>query len=352
MTTHIQNTLVGIKRVIKCSVGEPLIAFTEQFPGCRSLFKKLGLRLTEELFGDRMMKIPMVSGKPLKLTGLSHNFLSFQLYWRGIQFYEPISIMVFQQLLRPKESFYDIGANVGFYSLLAAHSCPEIRVIAFEPNPKNLEILKRNIAANEFQKIIACEGIALSDKNGTAKLHMHDSDMSASLEDNFQSDRNARHDWVEVPVSTLDDYVQRGTHPVPSVIKVDVEGHEAAFLNGACDTISRYKPDLILEVLEGYSGEHSSFFREQGYNFYPITDKGFVKAAELKRIPARPFHFLNYLVSTKPESQVAAVFNSIQTRVDKLNLYETCKYLSAWAVVVTHWPMKKLNLFESLLLTT
>jgi FkbM family methyltransferase len=349
MTTQNQTASNHLKRVIKRAVGEPLIGFTQQFSGSRKVFKKLGLKLTEKLFGDRLVTIPMPSGKPLKLTCLSSNFLSFQLYWRGVQFYEPISVMVFQELLRPKEAVYDVGANVGFFSLLAAHSCPDVRVIAFEPNPKNFDIFKRNVRANTFDQI-TCEGIALSDKSGTALLHMHDSDMSASLEGNFQGERNQRRDSIEVPISTLDAFVQRAGSPVPCLMKVDVEGHEAAFLNGARQTISRYKPDLILEVLEGYSGEHSSFFKEQGYGFYPITNQGFVEAGELKRIPARPFHFLNYLISTKPKSEIAAIFDKIQSRVEKLNLYETSKYIASWVFVAAHCPVKHSALFESLIL--
>lgn len=314
-----------MKQSIKQCIGEPLIRYTQRFPQTRPRLKKLGLRITEELFGEREVSIPMPAGPPLKLTNLSSNFLSFQLYWRGIDFYEPITLMVFQDLLRNGGPFFDIGANVGLFSLIAAHSHPRLRIIAFEPNPKNFDILRRNVAANRFEEII-CESIALSDKNGMAELHLHESDMSASLEPGFQGEMNTRHERVQVPITTLDSYVDSRNRTVPALMKVDVEGHEAAFLNGARATIARHKPDLILEVLEGYSGEHSSFLKDQGYRFYPITDQGFSEADELKRIPAKPFHFLNYVVSARPRDEISAIFRQIQPRVEKLNLYETCKY--------------------------
>ena len=318
-----------MKKTLKRAIGEPIIHLTERFPWSRRYLRPMALRVTEKVFGEREATIPMPYGPPLKLTNLSSNYLSFKLYWYGADYYEPISLLVFKELLGPKHTIFDIGANVGLYSLMAAHACPGLTVVAFEPNPKNAATARQNVDANGFQRIIKVEEIALSDQDGTAHLYLHNSDMSASLEADFQRHQNKRRDCVPVRTTKLDSYVTAMGGLGPSLLKVDVEGHEASFLNGARQTIQQFKPDMILEVLHPYSREHSLFLKGLGYRFYPITNRGFIEAEELERIPPDPFHFFNYLVSTRGSAQVSAIFDRIRERVKKLNLYQTCKYWGA-----------------------
>lgn len=341
-----------LKAILKQAVGKPLISVAEAFPAVRPAMKHLGLRTTEKLFGPREVTIPMPSGQPLKLTHLSDNYLSFQVFWRGIGYYEPITGLVLQELAKPDHTFIDIGANVGLFSLMVSHARPGIKVIAFEPNPKLVGILQANVVANGFEQI-RCEPVALSDRDGTARLFLHESDMSASLLSDFQRESNSREDSTEVQTVSLDSYLSRHSVRPPLVVKVDVEGHEEAFLEGAKQTIATHKPDLILEVLKDFSTASISMLKTAGYRFYPITDQGLVESPELRSVPPKPFYFFNHLVSAKAKSEVAAIFRRIEEKVRKINLYETSKYQPSRSLVVllaiaTRWNSELLNLCSPL----
>jgi FkbM family methyltransferase len=323
-----------LKSVCKRVVGTSILALAKKYPASRSALKNLGLRTTDSLFDKGEVRLPTAPGRFLKLTNPNSNYLTFQLFWRGLDFYEPITAMLLQKLLQPGSTFVDIGANIGIFSLLVCHKQPEVKVIAFEPNPKNFHILKENVAANGFEQI-TCESIAVSNSDGVAKFFFNDSDMSASLVSDFQS-FNTRADWAEVQTRTLDSYFSQRALTSPVVMKVDVEGHEEALLDGAHQAIASYKPDLILEVLAGYSPRSTAFLKELGYRFFPITNEGFIEAPELTAIPPKPFLFFNYIASTRPSSEIARLFHSITPEVEKINFYQTSKYFGEIEAVPAH----------------
>lgn len=164
----------------------------------------------------------------------------------------PLPMMMMASLVRTEGFFIDVGANTGLYSIMAAVISPGKKVIAFEPLPAIIPTLRRNIRINLLESVIDVREIALSNRPGVATLHIPDPshgllETSASLEADFKvQEQNSGAETIEVEVSTLDSLDIRG--PI-AVIKVDIEGHEYAFLDGARSTISRERPIVFIEVL-------------------------------------------------------------------------------------------------------
>lgn len=142
--------------------------------------------------------------------------------------------------------FYDIGANVGYLTIVGAKLVGSRGgVHAFEPVPDNVTALRRNIALNRFTHVRVVEQAVSSDV-GRQKLVLASDPGGAALS---VADRppDAAGD-LDVEVTTLDHYIQRADVSPPTVVKIDVEGAELNVLQGMSSTLERYRPAIILEV--------------------------------------------------------------------------------------------------------
>jgi len=151
---------------------------------------------------------------------------------------------VMQEALAAGDVFYDLGANIGFLSLVAAALVgSDGAVYSFEPLPANVAILRANAKRNSLDQIEVIE-MAISDKPGGATLAIGRSDQDGKLEKNVV---RAGKSSISVAVTTIDDYVEAGARP-PTLIKIDVEGVELAALRGMSNTLRQYHPRLICEL--------------------------------------------------------------------------------------------------------
>lgn len=199
------------KNLWKRFLGNCLFRVCNQYPTTKVVVAKWGMRCKKEWFENYVGNVQLPEGLTLKLASLGENYLSFQLFWHGTQFYEPVTTLILQELLRPGDTFFDVGANIGFYSLVLTRSRPQIRVVAFEPNPKVHRLLKENVTVNAFNQI-TCEPLALSDADGAATLFLSQSDHSASLCSDFEEEPAG---VLEVPALRLDTYLNRLSPPCP-----------------------------------------------------------------------------------------------------------------------------------------
>src|SRR5712671_6203908 len=123
-------------------------------PFLRSCFSRIGV--TPARFGRRAVRVP-ISGRStsLVITRAGSCHLSFQLFWRGINYYEPFTRTVIEMLTASRDLFVDVGANIGFFALVAAKLNPRLRVIAFEPNPKMFAMLSDHKRLNDLSNLTA-----------------------------------------------------------------------------------------------------------------------------------------------------------------------------------------------------
>ena len=148
---------------------------------------------------------------------------------------EPDVESAFVSLISPGVVVYDIGANIGWFSLLAARR--GARVIAFEPSPANASQVEANAHANRLSNIQVVRA-AVSDHNGWARFSPDD-----SLQGVLRDDGS-----LLVPVITLDSWVAAGWLPAPDVVKIDVEGSELQVLDGMKAIMGGARPRLVLEL--------------------------------------------------------------------------------------------------------
>jgi FkbM family methyltransferase len=145
--------------------------------------------------------------------------------------------------LRPGDTFLDVGANVAPYSLLST-SVPDTRAIAFEPGSLARLRAGANVELNGLGDRITVEPLAVSGADGTARLTADRWATNALVDDGYDGVVEA------VPTVRLDTYAAGHDLSGVSLVKVDIEGHEVAALEGAADLFARRRPALIVEVNE------------------------------------------------------------------------------------------------------
>jgi len=153
---------------------------------------------------------------------------------------EDITADYIKPLLHAGSTFVDVGANVGYFTLLA--STLGARVVAYEPTPSVFDRLKENVALNGFERADLVNA-AVMDKPGTLSLHLSGDDPEANSL--FGDDPNS----VRVPAISLDDdLAARGIDHV-DLLKIDAEGAEPYVLDGATRLLtSPHPPAIIMEV--------------------------------------------------------------------------------------------------------
>ncbi len=143
--------------------------------------------------------------------------------------------------------FYDIGANLGFFSLLAGHlsGLDAGRVVAFEAAPDNAEAIRVNAALNQVPNIdVICAAVA--DRPGWGRLQVVDDQSWSKLVQYGEHPFTER--VIEVPCVAIDELVSSGRVPPPTVVKIDVEGAELEVLAGMRETIAAHRPAIICEL--------------------------------------------------------------------------------------------------------
>jgi FkbM family methyltransferase len=155
--------------------------------------------------------------------------------------YEPHVTAVLRQLLKPDMIFLDIGANIGYFTLLAASIVGENgRVLSFEPVPANIQLLQQSIAANTFHNITLYPRAVLETSQEIA-LEIGGKNSNSRVV-------NPDSDELERPLATavvLDEVLNH--LPRLDVVKMDIEGAEPRALQGMTRLVQKHRPTLITE---------------------------------------------------------------------------------------------------------
>jgi FkbM family methyltransferase len=155
--------------------------------------------------------------------------------WLGSYEYEKQKAL--QRFLKIGDVVYDVGANVGFYSLLASLLVGETgHVFSFEPLPDNLRELKRHLQLNHVRNCTVIEA-AVSSVDGEAAFDLSNDRCTGHL---------AETGTLRVRTLTLDRLIQDAGMRPPSLIKIDIEGAEYECLRGAAGVIQEFGPVIFL----------------------------------------------------------------------------------------------------------
>jgi FkbM family methyltransferase len=175
---------------------------------------------------------------------------------------EPGLQTAFGLFVRPKMTVFDIGANVGFYSVISARLVgPDGGVVAFEPLPDNVRMISHNAALNSFRQISVQE-LALGKESGHATFVV-----SADPNWGMLASVGAPGRVVgerKVRIARLDSLIREGTVARPDLMKIDVEGAETDVLEGAAETLATARPVLFID-LHGTNGPIERILDQHGY---------------------------------------------------------------------------------------
>lgn len=187
---------------------------------------------------------------------------------------------ILTELQKNKENLtvYDIGANIGYYGIMAATEFGAI-THSFEPLKEYADCITEASKLNGNSERMHVHNLALSDKNGDAVFTKAGS--GSSLEGNFNETANLTK--ITIPTAKLDDLALRNNLSLPDFVKIDVEGHELAALRGAYQIFTEAKPVFFIELCTSLSGigrsyvnpyyqETLKYFADLGYQMYLIKD--------------------------------------------------------------------------------
>jgi FkbM family methyltransferase len=243
-----------------------------------------------------------------KMKGVSSDLVQGYIYYFG-QWEPNLSSFISSRLEGdPRRIFVDVGANVGYFSLLAANFINKDCVVAIEAHPLIFGKLLDNFALNDCNQIVSFQR-TVSCKSGLSNIYhggLENEGASTIVADKFQGKP------LEVLSDTLDALLQKTEIERIKLIKVDVEGAEYGVIKGAAQTLLRLPDDaeVIIEITPSESNDNAAFifdvFLRAGYHPYLINNRYdaayYIGRNEVER-PVR--------ISSIPKFQCDIVFSKI-----------------------------------------
>lgn len=194
------------------------------------------------------------------------------------KYYELAETKFWISFLENKKSVFDVGANVGYFSLLASELVKKNNgvVHSFEPVSKTFSRLEYNVQLNNASNVILNK-IALSSSDGVININVGN-------EDNWGMSSINQHEFLsgvteKVVTQTMDDYVTKNNVQQIDAVKIDVEGSEFMVLKGMSNVLKTHRPIILVEILDVNLNKAGStkediynFLWQQNYESFKILD--------------------------------------------------------------------------------
>lgn len=199
------------------------------------------------------------------------------------------SFLVFNLLQRLQQTktapvkLANIGANLGWYSLITVKGLPQLKVDAFEPTPETVEMFKHSIELNDLQDQITVYPYALSNEQGTSQFFVDSENAGSNSLMEASGEQHHIGKVIEITTDTMDHlYLPQPREAWPDVIVMDVEGHEQKVLDGAQQMLNqevdgqKWQPIIVTEFtpslmrLRGECTYYKDFVEKRGYQAYVI----------------------------------------------------------------------------------
>mgnify|MGYP001258121299 CR=1 FL=1 len=199
--------------------------------------------------------------------------LENELFWKGIEGWEPVSTKIWMLLSRNSNVILDIGANTGVFALIASAVSPTATIVAVEPVERIYRKLKANVALNnnKIQTLLAL----VSDHTGKATLYdqPHQEHVYSVSAEQDWNPKNSNLIPIELDSFTVADILKNIDRDHVDLLKIDVETHEPAVLRGFADLIRKDRPSMLIEILnEKVASEVSEIIKGLDYVYFNIDD--------------------------------------------------------------------------------
>ncbi|WP_200977021.1 FkbM family methyltransferase [Echinicola sp. 20G] len=244
------------------------------------------LKFKKRTFFDKF-KVKIEGGKRFWLYNNAY-FWDTELFWQGFERlkYENRTREVWCFLAERSKVIFDIGANTGWFSMMAKAYNRNAKIFAFEPQPNIYKVLKKNNEINDFN--ICCEQLALSDQKGKLPFY-NTGDTTFSNINTMHGSLNMA--WrtkgqksISVEVSRLDSYIEKNDIPSIDLMKIDVETLEYEVLIGYGEFLHKHLPILILEIQNEKIGTDIGSVLGNKYTYYWIDEEvGLIEVSHLGR---------------------------------------------------------------------
>jgi len=247
----------ALRRTGSTVLGPPLVSLVAQLGQRRLLGGNIALRAVEELVSGGSGRTTVAS---VDLGAAQPSRLELDLSLPGCrsllvrplrQHFDWSSMALFTKLAREAQTIFDVGANIGVFTYLAASHAPRARVFSYEPTPRLAALIERNVARSGWSERVEVRRAAVSAEPGTMTFYVRENDQESTLEAGRTARGDVR-DRLDVPVVSLDDVFEReGIDASTALLKIDVEGHETKLLDGLERTLRRPggRPTLLMEFL-------------------------------------------------------------------------------------------------------
>ncbi len=195
-------------------------------------------------------------------------------YWLGT--YESELQQAVEKFLSTGATIYDVGANIGYISLLLARKTNSAgRVFAFEALPENQERLRANIKLNDFGSRISVVPVAVIESSRPVRFLVGPSGGMGKAEGSAGRQEIKYNKAIDVSGISLDDFVFGSGNPKPQVVKIDIEGGEVLALPGMRRLLAEVRP-LVLIELHGHEAAQAAWeaFTAANYSIHEMV-KGY-----------------------------------------------------------------------------
>lgn len=194
--------------------------------------------------------------------------------------YETETRMAIEGILKPGDVFVDLGANIGFFTLLAARLVGhEGKVFAFEPTPRTKEFLVKNVKENDFSDRVVIENFAISDRRDKVMFNI----TALSECNSISTGEVGQYDIIEVDTISIDEYFLEKNLKRINCIKMDIEGQELQAIRGMEKINSRYQG---IKIIFEYHKENIKKHNLQSIEFFNLLQSyGYNQFTVLFRVP-------------------------------------------------------------------
>ncbi len=251
------------------------------------MFKKIYIKLIEKInsfFGLKAIWTYKNSEVPLMAVKSNLGFwyagnifdtsdISYGIFRNGIVEKEETELVLnILKLLPENFNFYDVGANTGYYGIIAGRLFNKSTVYSFEPVKSHLKVLKENISINEIGDNVKIYDFALGDENSETKIHLAGS--GSTINASFSDAENS--ETENIKLKRLDDLIHSDNLKTPDFIKIDTEGYELEVLKGANTTLKDTSPILFVEIAYSMKNLGRNYINNKFQEtFEYLIDKGY-----------------------------------------------------------------------------
>ena len=192
------------------------------------------------------------------------DWIQKQIYFFGRYEVEKKETLLWKKILKEGQTIFDIGANIGYYSLMASKRIGNGKIYAFEPVKQTFERLTKNVKLNNF-KNIKLNNLAVSNEVGTVDIYVANSKNTGTS--SITKHMHFNGDKQTVKSVTIDHFIKSNNIEAMDIVKIDVEGAEMMVIEGMEKSLRKFNPIVMIELIDERLKAAGSSIKE-AYDFF------------------------------------------------------------------------------------